>query len=176
MASLLGFGWANIQPCKYGQNCYNNDKAHKSMYSHQQGNNERQIYLIETKCRVPGCFEGHKTHKCRVCNDSNSNHFTRDCNVGWKTPTSILLNQSEVYRQESCCVPGCTEKHKTHKCRSCDNPNSNHFTRDCNEGWGTPVQTIRCKANNCREKHKTHFCKNCGELDSNHCSRDCPLR
>ena len=67
-------------------------------------------------CKVIGCIEKHGRHHCKNCNDSDSNHFSRNC---FKLP------------RQSCKVAGCKENHSTHFCRLCGDTNSYHFAMYC---------------------------------------------
>ncbi len=34
-------------------------------------------------CKAVGCFENHRTHKCRACDDKDSDHRASKCTKGW---------------------------------------------------------------------------------------------
>lgn len=104
-------------------------------------------------CLIADCKEKHQHHYCKVCHDSNSNHFSSNCKKGAK--------------QKGCKAHGCYEHHAAHFCKICHNPDSNHRSADC-------PKKARCKAKGCEENHKEHYCSVCHTSNSHHMSVHCP--
>ena len=137
------------------------------------------------QCRVHGCIENHQFHYCKTCKNKDSDHFTSAC------PSSNYL--SHIYPSQfnlginrgKCKVPGCTEDHQAHYCKTCNNKDSDHFTRNCpsnylSHTYPSPSNLVRnnvsCRVHGCIENHQFHYCKTCKNKDSDHFTRNCPKK
>jgi hypothetical protein len=74
-----------------------------------------------------------------------------------------------------CKAKGCTELHKHHYCKVCDNKDASHRSSNCPRLVLMATTISSCKV--CGGKdHVHHHCKLCGNRGAGHRARACPLR
>ena len=127
-------------------------------------------------------------HRCRLCKNPDSDHFTRNCTFVPALNVSVTpaLCVSVTPRCKVNC--GLCRADHSHYCHVCRDHDSDHRSADCpSKPVVVPVSvsssvsimtvTPRCKVNCglCRSGH-SHYCHVCRDHDSDHRSADCPSK
>lgn len=121
------------------------------------------------KCKVVECPENHYKHYCRICNNPDSNHFSRHC--PFSNQNQIASNQNQMFFNQNRMF---SNQNYMLSNQSNNFPQQNSFQNRSPPQKSYQKNNFSCKVPGCSEQHSAHYCKNCKNANSDHFSSACP--